>query len=71
MNEPQFKMQHLVDYLVLYKHITGKLPTEIKVSLEFYDWYVKEITDMAKRFGMDTTRQLKEVTFDGIKLLTK
>jgi hypothetical protein len=43
--EPKYKLQQLVDYLILHKHIVGVLPTEIKVTTEFYDWYVQEITN--------------------------
>jgi hypothetical protein len=68
--QPTFRLQHLIDYLSLHNHITGELPTEVRVSQEFYDWYMKEITTTAKRLGVPH-QNIKELVFDDIKLICK
>jgi len=68
--EPQFRMQHLIDFLSLYNHLNGELPKEIVVSMQFHDWYRKELEETAKRLGIAHTN-IKDLTFDGIKLIVK
>ena len=68
--QPQYKLQHFVDYLSLHNHLIGELPKEITVSTSFFNWYKREIQESAKRLGIPV-RPLKndEITFDGIKLV--
>jgi len=67
--EPKYRLQHLIDFLSLYNHIVGELPRELKVSLEFHDWYIKEVAGTAKRLGVPHSN-IKEAKFDEILMVT-
>lgn len=68
--QPRFTIEQLANLLDLYEHIMGKKPTELEVSLAFFDFYKQQVEKTMEMLGVKTqTLTDEEVTFSGIRLI--
>lgn len=68
--EVQYSVVQLKELLELTQHLTGEMPTKLKVSSSFYNFYVEESERIAKTFGIELKRSKKPtITFNGVKIV--
>lgn len=67
-NKKQFEMRHMIDYIQLHEHLTGKPLTELRVDPAFYDWYVEELKKTIKTLGLKAELNLNDIKFSGVTL---
>lgn len=65
-----YTVAQLKQYIELQEHITGKLPEEITVSVDFFDWYKGEIRRMFDLFGKpDMTLHDNKIYFSKVRIV--
>ncbi len=67
--EPEFTVAQLNDLITLLTHIQGVKPSELKISKEYREYFIKERHSIAGVFNLQKDSNITELSFRGVKLL--
>ena len=69
---PQFRIEHLQNYIQLVTLITGDVPKEIIVSQAFFNWYREIVKRQATIFNIQNVNLKDEdMRFNNVKVVAK
>ena len=68
---PKYTLQQLQQYIGLKEIMTGKKPVDVEVSQEVITWYQEQVKQVAKNLNIATTKNHKEPSYLGVKLVVK
>lgn len=71
MNQPNYSMEHLENYIALMSHLTGETPKSIVLKPDVYTWYTQEVARLAEVFGLTKGWVDGKVLFRNVELIKK